>query len=298
MAPTGVRQAESCDGVRELVVWHPTAVLDEGERRRVETHVATCAACADLLRFASEIQGAVAAEAAVHPEAEALVRFAEDRAALDAGERARLAAHVAGCRRCAEEVAILGAVDRDESTAGLRREPSRSPAGAGLAAPFRAVWDRLAATLLRPVPAAVYLAAAAVAIAVVVTQPGGDGVAPRPGSRVDGVVLLPGETSGSRGAPRDAPPVPRSAGARTQFLLLELTDLEAAPRAGERYGVVVTPEGSAAPAWEGDVVGEAFTDTYSLGLVLEAGTLAPGRYDVSVVAPGGETIYRSPLAVE
>lgn len=290
--------AAGCAGVRELVVWYPTADLSQDERRLIDGHAGSCEACADLLRFAAEVRSVVAA-AAVHPAAAALVQFAEDPGAMAAADRARVEEHLVGCARCAQERAILETVERDDlEPARAPRRPAAAAERAPAPSALRALWDRLAGSILEPAPAAAYLAVAVIAVAVLIGRPGREIEAPGSGSLVEGVVLLSDTAPGVRGAPAPGPApalAPQIDGERTQLLLLELTNLETPPRAADRYQVLVTPEGSSAPAWKGEVLGAAFGETYSLGLVLAAGTLGPGRYEVAVIAPGGETIFRSAL---
>ncbi|MBM3286869.1 MAG: zf-HC2 domain-containing protein [Candidatus Eisenbacteria bacterium] len=299
---------QACAAIEGLLVWYPTSTLTADERARVEDHVAGCGPCADLLRFAASLKDRLAEASSMHPAPELLVRFVEQSDDLPLTERALVETHIAGCAECMRESEILRAVDRDLAPAGERSESKTGRAsGLSLAGTrFRGLWEALAGTLLRPVPAAVYLTATA-ALALVLLS-GVDRPSERfPGTHappadaaprglVDGVVLLPsdlGAVRGPQGVDDDAPSVDTSC---DQFLLLELTDLEAPPRSGTLYDVAITRAGGSSPEWTGQVDGLAFAENYSVCILLEAGSLRPGDYVVTLATPSGDLLYRSTMA--
>ena len=76
-----------------------------------------------------------------------------------------------------------------------------------------------------------------------------------------------------------------------------ITDIEEAPEPEGLYKVGAFPEGTTVPAWVDEVKGEVFQETYTIFLMLEAQTLAPGRYEVRIESPRQETIFRSAISV-
>ena len=288
----------TCDAVRELVAWYPTGELTMEQRSQVEEHAAACPACAERLRFARSLAAAAPTCAEIHPEPDMLVTFVENAQELPAQERARIQEHLGICRQCAREAEILRGL---EERAGV----------------LERMWNALAASVLRPLPAAGYLALATAAVVLWVIRVGGPGPetrAPESGppastpaapaasgtsarSFAGGVLLLPGETGAQRGEPQPGAEVPTWDSARAQLLLVEFTDLETPPAPGDVFRVRVSDAASGAVVWETAVAAEAFVENYTIGLMLAPGTLPPGRHQVSVRGPDEREIFRSTLMV-
>jgi anti-sigma-K factor RskA len=272
-----------CGGLDGLVAWYPTGTLDDDERRQVETHMSGCEACAQLLRFGADIRESLSPSR--HPEEEAIVLFAEDRSSLAREERDRIEAHVAECGQCREQVEVLDAVDQadrpDVSTAPGRTEPTW----------VERFWRRLGQSVFSPVPAAAYLVIAIVAAGLYfVSRDGGS----TPGV---GVVIVPDEGGRVRSAQSGESDVVTIDTSSSRLLLFELTRLESPPEAEARYAVTIRRAGANTPVVAFDVEGRTFLDNYTIGYVLQPGTLGPGQYTVEVVAPGGEVVFQSSLYV-
>lgn len=302
----------ACDLVRELIAWYPGGTLDEGERACVEEHVAGCPACADLLRFTSDFKDRLREEYSHHPDAEALVCFVEDKSSMNPTEVSFIEQHLGICQECREQASMLETVDRsiaEEETAesSVSRVPGEK---AGPISPMHTLWDTLKTGLLRPVPAAIYLVVALVAIGLLVRQPVGwiDRGAERERSRIGvdsgtgsvpgalgGIVILPDETDRVRQTGQDEFVAPRIDAGAAQFLLLELTGLEAPPAEEALYSVVLLREGAGEPAFRTTVRGNVFSENYTLCLSLPAEALTPGHYVVEVTGPGGVTVFRSSI---
>ena len=293
-----------CEEVRHLIAWYPTSTLSEEEERRVREHVEACESCSELLRFATDTQEKLETTSSAHPEPELLVRFAEEPAALTTQERSAIEGHVALCEECAQEIAILEAVDAEDPTAETAPLPSPVARGPGLGGRLCRLWDTLTTTLLRPVPAALYLATATAAVLLLLLQPGGElGRRPWPGeidplrgTTVGSVVLLPDGSDRVRGV-GDEGPVPTMEAGKAQFLLLEFTNLAVPPGADDSYSVELVEDQTGQTTWKRDVKGKTFADNYTLYLVLEPGTLKSGRYMIRVSSAAGEVIFRSALDV-
>lgn len=279
-----------CEGTRALIAWYPTTELSATERRRVEAHVAGCTSCKEWLQFVSDLKTSVQAAGSPHPEADLLVQYAEDDTRLRGNMRADIARHVDVCRECAREVAILRAVDEDAVAAHLAPRAERKERGG-----LRALWETLAGSLLRPVPAAIYLTAAIVAVLVPLLYTPTDG--PPSAPEIGSVVLLNAEGGGLRGAGDEEVAAAQVGANEGHFLLIEFLDLETPPDPAARYRVEIAPEGSDVPAWTGEVEGRAFIDNYTLCLWLDAGTLQAGSFTVTVRDPADHPLFRSRLNV-
>ena len=297
MSGETTRDREPCAAIRELVAWYATGTLEEAEARSVEDHLAACTACAKLLSFSRDLKKGFAGIGESHPRPELLVDFAEGAERLEAANRAAIDRHLDGCESCTRVVAILGAVDEPEGGSAVK---ARRPAPGWV----RSLWGELAASILRPAPAAVYLTVAVAAVVLLFARPGerfGDG---RPGGDVPGigtiaggVVLLPDRTESGRGGVPSDEAIPAIGADHVQFLLLEFMELEEAPEGDAPYRVSFVREGEGRPAWETVVSGSVFAETLSLCILLDAGTLRPGLYAIDVTGPSGATIYRSALEV-
>jgi hypothetical protein len=119
------------------------------ELAEFRAHYPRCAECAAELRAWSALREALRearGEAPpLHPEPEQLARYDEAPAALGAGERRALEAHLAGCAACRDELRALRAFDPGALAAAAPAPraagPARKPAGAGwLAALRRLLW--------------------------------------------------------------------------------------------------------------------------------------------------------------
>ncbi len=309
---SGYGSDDRCGRIRELVVWLPSGTLDEAERAEAEKHVAGCPACADLLKFASTLKGALRKQASPHPDADALVRFAEDRARMDPRARSRVENHLSACPDCRKEVAMLEAVDKDVSEAVSPVQLMERARGGptGLVSGLRLFWDSLRGSILRPVPAAVYLVLAAVGIGLYIARPAMEpGVIPGPresdigdvsglsgvSGMLGGIVILPDQTGRMREPGVVPAEVAEIDAGRTQFLLLELIGLQSPPAAEDLYTAQVLADASAEPVFTASVMGREFRDNYTLCLSLGEGGLLPGAYTVRVVAPDGKPVFRSSI---
>ncbi len=293
---------QGCGDLQALIVWYPTAQLDPTERRRVEAHVAECASCADLLHFANDLQDTLQASAKLHPQAEELVQFVEDAGALEAVTRGRIEQHLAACLDCREQAAILAEVDQELASTDAVRELAYHPrATRGL---LERIWNRLATTVLQPIPAASYLVAAVAAVVVIAvhpwetTSPGTTGAAA--GARrvlLTDVRFLAGAGETVRGEEAEPTGLPVLEGARAEFLVLELTGIAAPPAPEELFRVEIRSAAAASPVWSSTVQAGTFLEDYSLGVLLEPGALAPGRYALAVISPAGELVFRAALEI-
>lgn len=255
-----------------------------------------------------------------HPSAEILVIFAEEASALAPEVRAQIEEHLERCADCAGEYRVLRAVtegeaeeDADPERAGLgearfgpvaaRSAVAAADSGSarGWTVRLRRGWTKLEKTVLSPVPAAVYLTAATVALIVgMLPALREDHNALAPGSGAGGtnpavapVVLLYDTNDDVRGAGDGdiiAPVVERD---REPLLLLEFTDLAAPPIAAGIYRVQISRAGGGAVVWEDRISGRTFRENYTLSLTLADSALEPGRYTVAVDDPDGERIFLS-----
>ncbi len=302
----------ACAGVQELIVWYPGNALDEDERRLVEEHAARCATCANLLRFAADFKEILLEKHSPHPQADALVRFVEDKAALNSPQRSAIESHLAICPACREQANMLEAVERSlSSDEDLQR--SRAPARKlidGTGARRRGILDVLKGGLLRPVPAAIYLVVAVLAVGLHVFRHGGrtnedarrgvGGTTIRTGSDIvpgvlGGVVILPDEIARVRQPGRErAVGVPVDASS-SEFLLIELTSLESPPAEDGLYTVEFVREDSGTLALVAKTKGRDFRDNYTLCFFLKSGSLTPGVYVIRVIDPTGNAVFRSTI---
>lgn len=300
------RAGESrCAEIRAILTWGEEA--NEPVRGRIADHLAGCPDCAEHGRFVASIRSEMARQRSAHPDPEILVRFAEGDADLAPLLREAIEGHLLVCSVCAGEVEILDAVDR-ESRAGAAGSP-RAARGrdepSGFGAMLRRIGETLAGSILRPAPAAIYLATAVVAMAVILSErapidrPTAPPEAAAPARTiVGGVVLLADRSATGRGDGLESP-VPVLPVGGTHFLLLELTLLNTPPDPNAVFDVGLLPEKGGAAAWQGRVRGSEFRENYTLGVYLEAKGIAPGRYSIEVApAGGGEAIFRSIVEIQ
>lgn len=135
-----------------LVPWYVNGTLEADERARLEAHLETCGRCRDLLRQHGALEAGAdsgSLEPAEHVPAELLVRYADAPALLDREIRAWIASRVARCQTCGEALARLQALE------GALVEPAAATPARGFSA--RALWEALAGSVLRPIPALAYL---------------------------------------------------------------------------------------------------------------------------------------------
>jgi len=302
-----------CGKVQELIAWYPTGALDDSERRRVDNHAAGCGECSDLLRFSSDLKGLLLETHSLHPDADALVCFVEDRTALANEKRLAIEAHLAACGECSKQAEILNAVDlASPGDANVRSSPSprRRPAGVSERRP--GVWDFLRGGLFGPIPAAVYLVVALLAIGLQLFGPGArmSGFTVRDIGQTDvlydtdpissslgGVVILPDETDRVRQPSRGEAASKSVDATNPHFLLIELTGLENPPKPDDVYMVEFSERDTEEPVMSARATGQTFRENYTLCFSLAPGALAPGAYVVRVVSPRGDTVYRSSLTV-
>ncbi len=295
-----IPQDNECRAVQELLVWLPTGSLISEEKQRVERHAESCASCTELLGFASDFKAILVEEFPAHPDAAALVDFTENRVAMDSAVRSGIEGHLEVCRECRDEVEMLETVDRtapaEDVAAPRSRQLSHKPVGASDEG--RRWWDVFAGAMLRPAAAAVYLVIAVVAVALLMTTRPDRVVLDRDAGGVLGGVTIVSDQSGAvRGVESSFEPATLESG-KAQFLLLELTGLDAPPMPKDMYTVRIENLHVDGSVWQMSVAGRAFSANYTLCLFLEPGSLEPGEYDVDVVAVGGEGVFHSTLFVE
>lgn len=315
MSSTRFNSKDKCSPVQELIAWYPGGSLDTNECALVEEHAAECSRCAALLRFVSEFKEVLIEKWAYHPSADALVSYAENRAAMDLHQRSLIDDHIAACSDCREQVAMLEKIETSGLEETSRTEVNsavRDSSGDALSR-LRDFWESLKGGVLRPVPAAVYLTVAVLALGFHIfrsngqsTRPGGErhgeiglaAVAESIPTTLSGVVLLPDETYRPRRPDLGTTAGVRVGTDRAQLLLLELTNLEDPPKEDQTYTVEIQRNGSAAREFVGTVMGREFRDNYTLCLSLSAGALEPGVHVVRVNDPDGKAIFRSTVIAE
>jgi anti-sigma factor RsiW len=311
MTETGNPDPTACATVRELVAWYPTGTLDADERRLVESHVSACAACAELLDLSMRLERSIATDASLHPEPESLTAYAEDRGSLPLAAQERIESHLESCPTCRQECQMLAVVE-DETGGAVGGSASRDgrvrasrSGSAGTSGTLRRFWNMLQGSILRPVPAAVYLAAAVGLLLVVLVpsvrrdrSPIGeapDRVTTVPA--VGSVLLLHDHSSYVRGATAEAVPLPVLRRDRESVLMLEFTNLTQPPAADATYDVTLSDAETGAAVWEVGVRGALFADNYTLALTVDTAALPAGRYAVEVHGPERDRIFATEFTV-
>jgi len=297
-APSPSGNPPACAEIEPLLAWEPTGALTSTERERLAAHVAGCARCAERLRFARELQAAVAQHG--HPDPELLVEFAEGTDDLPAGVQTGIREHTAACAACARELELLRAVEAKPGAAAHGTAPARHARP-----PLRAAWTFLEQTVLRPAPAAVALAAACCVILILAWPTGApsDGGADAPAAGISPVVLLPDEAGFRHRAGQARAPAVEVRRGGGEVLLLELTELAAPPDPDGTYRIQIAAGDTQAARvdtrilWQQDIRGDAFAENYTLALRLPARSLPAGRHRLQLLAPDGEILFRSTLAV-
>ena len=92
----------NCDHANELLPWLLNGTLEEGERREVEAHLASCEACRralDETRFAWRASDA-------HPPSQVLTALAFGDTMPSSLDPALVESHVEGCPRCAADLEL------------------------------------------------------------------------------------------------------------------------------------------------------------------------------------------------
>ncbi len=195
------------DPIAVLIPWYAAGTLDAAEREKVESHLAGCSSCHALLARARSFrrQAPAMTEEGLfdHVEGHLLVQFAEQPDRLEADTRRFISTHLSGCEVCAGALEILQDLSHAPVAAGAGVGASPGPRGpwAALTEAAVAIWHSLSRTVLRPVPALIYLGALGLALLVVpLRQPGSDpdggaggGPAPVAITALPPVVRLPEE---------------------------------------------------------------------------------------------------------
>ena len=169
--------------------------LDPEMRRRLDGHLERCAECRELERLSAELGDGLESDVAEwldHPQAQLLAAWASDPDGVPRKTGEWIAGHVFSCDACGETVRVLRQLQLDPEVRFLDRDAdlaeAASPAGGGererVPSPVRRIWDGLASTVLRPVPALAYL----VLLAVVWIAPWRSEPPPGPGA---GPAVLP-----------------------------------------------------------------------------------------------------------
>ena len=179
--------------------------LGDDEKGEIEGHLGSCASCRALLEQARALKevlpGAGSEVLLAHVQAEHLTRYARDPRALEPRLTSWIEEHLQSCAPCREAFEIVRDLESIEKPGA---EPARTAAR-----PERVtLWDRLARTVLHPVPAMAYLA---LLVAVVGVWIGGrDTSTPTPHTPLEllppGVSLYPEERFRSEGS-QEAEPV-------------------------------------------------------------------------------------------
>ncbi len=126
-----------------LVPWYVNGTLAPDETAEIEEHLSACSSCRDLVGLArrqAELRE-LDPDAMEHPHASLLVQYVDSPERLDAETTEWIEGRLAACASCRD------AIDRLRET----RPGEESPRW------YEKLWQGLAATALRPVPAAAYL---------------------------------------------------------------------------------------------------------------------------------------------
>ena len=306
--------ARECVGTRELVAWYPSGTLSDAERQQVETHVQHCTDCADLHAFATRFQESLAAapgDATVpHPSPDMLVRFVEQDPDLVAEQRHRIAEHLRQCAECAEEAHLLGQVAADleqesetDKAAATGVAADRSIIPLPLGTRLRRGLDAASRSWLGPVPAACFMAAAAV-LAIVLfsaSPPSPDGGVdgnPLIGPFADGVALLADGEVAVRGDEQPGDKTTVLVADRQNILLLEFTDLVEPPAADARFRLTIRSVDTEQTVWQQTLTGASFLENYTLAVVLPPTTLTVGSYELLVLVADDTVFFRSQIVVQ
>ena len=112
----GERGTEACADIAELLPFHLNGSLDEVGARRVEAHLASCAACR---RDERDTRTAFALHAG-HLPVELLLDYALEKDSMSSRAVAVVESHLPGCARCAGELAAIREDDRSAEPVPFR----------------------------------------------------------------------------------------------------------------------------------------------------------------------------------
>ena len=205
----------ACDKAAAAIPWYAAGTLPDEQRAAVVSHLESCARCRALLAQAELQLTALDLGALLDGPVDAslLVQYAEEPDSLDPHTRLWIESKLDSEEISRDALARLREVDAAVPANVVQIRPAR-PIG---------LWERLSSTVLRPAPAFVYLAAAAVCGALLLNQqrdfsPQGSG----------GVLLVePERTARGPNDPPSAAPIEIEAGlsANAAVVLQLMTDL-------------------------------------------------------------------------
>ncbi len=286
-----------------LVPGFEDGTLAPADRARLERHLTDCRDCRELLELARmqrEILGRRGADVLLaHVDPVLLTEYSERPESLEPETRRWIEEKLRECRACGEAYARLVEVRSPREV-----EPAPVPTTSRIL-PW--IWERLAATILRPAPALAYLALLALLGPFLLVRERGDDAPIASGP----VLVVPGET-GTRDGGDGAEIPPLGVPATTDpgqavVLLLETEIVETDLRDGRMGLALELRQGDRVVASRAVSIRDfEFRDGHGLlPLVVRAGALRPGdSYEVSVraVRPGdpldGEPLFRRRLRVE
>jgi len=162
-----------CDTIAPLLPWHANGTLGADERAAVVEHLAGCADCralsAPATAFRALAERVPRGRLLDHVQAQLLVEFVEAPETLGDEPRAWVAGHLAACDICGEAAEILrdmGALPAAvlEGASPGRAAAAESVRDGGPRSALARLWDRLSISVLRPLPALVYLVVALLAL--------------------------------------------------------------------------------------------------------------------------------------
>lgn len=312
MNPQDRPESVPCADVALLIPFAANGTIGDAERGIVERHMASCAVCAAAHRFAVDLRtGMRAAALHEHVDPARLVAFAEDPSGVEDSERMMIEAHLHQCDGCAAEHAVLLRVedaDQGDARADVPRPAARAQASRVSDAVERIV-NRLreaAWTALSPAPAMAYLVVAVLATGLLLLRPAwlvtgkpgdpGTAVSEAPW-RVGGGVLLTDDRAVYRGGTAPQPDIPEVDAGDDRVLILELTDLPAAPAQEDVYRLRIVASGESRPVWERTVTGSLFARDYTLCLPASSLGLEPGAYVIEALDPSGREVFRAAFRV-
>lgn len=167
--------------IARRVPWAVLGDVPDAERRQVDRHLESCAACRDLAEAASELASVLPALSDAdldHPEAPILAGYALFPDALDPEIRGSVATHLEGCAPCREAVVLCRAAERSgspEDDADERPATGGTTTGTGGGRKRRR--GGILRLVLHPALAAVYLVAAVGLGIALLGEPGLPGTA-------------------------------------------------------------------------------------------------------------------------
>jgi hypothetical protein len=318
------------DRITRLIPWYAAGSLGAAESAEVETHLAGCDECRDLLALARGFRRLAphARQDALfdHVQAQRLVEFAEDPGALEPEARRFITTHIQSCAPCAEALEIL----EDMGRSSMAGDPGATPASASgpldsIRKAMADLWDRLGRTVLRPGPALAYLAALVVLlVAVAIRRPAPPAAdlarsnpvqqAPSPVPSIqppDRIALLPPaielpeEVVFRDGAKPPAPLVIERPAASGPIVFSLVTSLAAEDLSGARARFRLVLVQGDRTVFERECRGADFDRRGRLWLTLDPATIAVGApclARILSVAPGtpadGEELYRRSFVLD